>query len=1084
MKKSKSTSLGRLFSGLLLSAFLVIGCEPPVSGDVGENKTLTLKQRINNAKSGETIDLGKEEISITEGDSYTVDKSLTIVNGAAKNATFIVTADGVLFKNVADVERIIAGEELGDGDLAIRNCYEIDYLHVNGGGKNSIHIASTEIGELKVSKKDVRIVLETDEEGEKTAKVNTAIIEKDCKLEGAEGLSFGTVQVEDPEVEIDTENVAISDYKLKLAEGMYVNTQNCDCGVETQYEVLEDGTAKFWITKEHSKKEYTWHSQMSLNHEFDTAGNYKISFTAKADSALNTNVDLWCQSKEVTTCSTPLELTSEYKTFTFVVPVHKELIGTSNVNINMSTTAIYLKDLKVEKVEDSSWTLYQSDEILNVKEDDLTSVGHMAILESSDSSVKIYRNARAMKTPAVDSQYFVYTPKITTAGNYKFVFTDSSYTHDDVNRSKSVFDTLLIRYKDGTEKEKFTGFTDSKGTYFAKFTVSDEDLEKGIEFVFQSALNWQWITQYFILNDVAVKSADESVEGTELTSGSNTGDSNDNNSTVWVGHSSECTCGGTFSYEELSDNEYKISTTGDHTSAVWNSQFGIDNQITTPGKYRITFEAKAEKETKTTVEVWSGTTNRTFASSPVDLGTTYNTYSMLVYIGEPVVGQIRTKIDIVNGTYYLKNVKIEENNTKWSAWMDNSLYTPEADDQWNLPNLALVLGDEVDGEISTVAAVTKNGNWTNVDGWKRNFSYQMPAFEAGDYVASFTKNALLDDIYVKSNTSGTNIIVTKMNREAGDYYLKFTIPEDLSGENFELGFSLYGSSQWTYDMFTIENFRLKKASEDDNLSGKEVVNNYVLSERKKISDNLEIYYHYTSKDYTTIIEETEKGFSFKANTKLNKETWNGVTYFTYHDNYDFLPENNYKISLTVTGPTGKVSIGTSYEQKECEIEADKENQLEVIISSNYISDSVWLYFYDNEIGTYTVSDIKVEHIDDITPDVYELDFNNMTSGDEEFDLETNIITFSQAWGVKGWWFDSVDFTDWNKVVIEYESEVSDVQVVIEYVDVEDSDSTRVIGQDGKIEAELNPDYKSVVKHLYLQTSEPGTIKLLKAYLSK
>ena len=303
-------------------------------------------------------------------------------------------------------------------------------------------------------------------------------------------------------------------------------------------------------------------SDLGTIYEFDTAGNYKISFTAKADSALNTNVDLWCQSKEVTTCSIPLELTSEYKTFTFVVPVHKELIGTSNVNINMSTTAIYLKDLKVEKVEDSFWTLYQSDEILNVIEDDPTSVGHMAILDSSDSSVKIYRNARAMKTPAADSQYFVYTPKNIIAGDYKFVFTDSSYTHDGVNRSKSVFDTLLIRYKDGTEKEKFTGFTDSKGTYFAKFTVSDEDLEKGIEFVFQSALNWQWITQYFILNDVAVKSADESVEGTELTSSSNTGDSNDNNSTVWVGHSSECTCGGTFSYEELSDGEYKITTTG------------------------------------------------------------------------------------------------------------------------------------------------------------------------------------------------------------------------------------------------------------------------------------------------------------------------------------------------------------------------------------------------------------------------------------------------------------------------------------------------------------------------------------------
>ena len=101
--------------------------------------------------------------------------------------------------------------------------------------------------------------------------------------------------------------------------------------------------------------------------------------------------------------------------------------------------------MKIEKVETATWELYQSDEIFNVKEDDLTSIGHMAILESSDSSVKIYRNARAMKNPAADSQYFVYTPKITTAGDYKFVFTDSSYTADDVNRSRFVFDTLLIR---------------------------------------------------------------------------------------------------------------------------------------------------------------------------------------------------------------------------------------------------------------------------------------------------------------------------------------------------------------------------------------------------------------------------------------------------------------------------------------------------------------------------------------------------------------------------------------------------------------------------------------------------------------
>ena len=811
MKKSKSVSLGRLFLGLLLSSFILFGCEPPVSGDVGE---LTLKQRINNAKAGETIDLGKEELTISPDENYTVDKELTIVNGNAKNATFTVTADGVLFKNVANVQRIIAGEELGEGDLSIRNCFEIDYLHVNGGGKNSIHIASTEIGELKVSKKDVRIVLETDEEGESTAKVKTAIIEEDCKLEGAEGLSFGTVQVEDPEVEVNTEKADVSEYKLKLAEGMYVNTQNCDCGVETQYEVLEDGTAKFWISKAHTGDYTEWHSQMSLNHEFDTAGNYKISFTAKADSALNTKVDLWCQNKEVTTCSIPLELTSEYKTFTFVVPVHKELIGTSNVNINMSTTAIYLKDLKVEKVKDFSWTLYQSDEILNVIEEDPTSVGHMAILESSDSSVKIYRNARAMKNPAADSQYFVYTPKITTAGDYKFVFTDSSYTHDDVNRSKSVFDTLLIRYKDRTEKEKFTGFTDSKGTYFAKFTVSDEDLEKGIEFVFQSSLYWQWITQYFILNDVTVKSADESVEGTRLKSNIASQD-------IFC-HHYDCDCGGELVYEELEDNEYKITMDKDHPEKPSDAQFAIDKKIQAAGHYLVSFEVKADRNHVTTFEAWSHKTQKTFVAAPIELTGEYKKYSMIIYVSDVAFDEkVQLKMYVPFGTYYIKNLTVQNDPTNWSTWVDDSLFVPE---KTNLPTLALMLGDEVEGNVTSVTAIARNCDFGDVDGWKRNFSYQIPSAVPGDYIVSFTKDANIDNIYIKNNSKNSEGDLKKatLQKTSGKYFLKFTISENHEGDNYEIGFGLDCTAVWDFAKYNLSDFSLKNASEIQTPDGTEI----------------------------------------------------------------------------------------------------------------------------------------------------------------------------------------------------------------------------------------------------------------------
>lgn len=777
----------------------------------------TLKQRINNAKDGETIDLGKEEITINSDESYTVDKTLTIVNGDAKNATFTVTADGVLFKNVANVQRIIAGEELGEGDLAIRNCFEIKYLHVNGGGKNSIHIASTEIEELKVSKKDVRIVLETDEEGESTAKVNKAIIEKDCKLEGSEGLKFETVQIENKSNLTIGEETDIAEFKYKLKDGMFINkagTSDCNCGVVVDYEVTEDGTAKFWISKAHTGDYTEWHSQMSLNHEFDTAGNYKISFTAKADSSLNTNVDLWCQNKEVTTCSIPLELTSEYKTFTFVVPVHKDLVGISNFNINMSTTAIYLKDLKVEKVEDSSWTLYQSDEILNVIEKDPTSVGHMAILESSDSSVKIYRNARAMKTPAADSQYFVYTPKITTAGDYKFVFTDSSFTDDDVNGSKSVFDTLLIRYKDGTEKEKFTGFTDSKGTYFAKFTVSDEDLKKGIEFVFQSSLNWQWITQYFILNDVTVKSADESVEGTRLKSNIVSAD-------IFC-HHSDCDCGGELVYEELEDNEFKITMNKDHSAVSHKAQFAIDEKIQKAGHYLVSFEVKADRNHVTTFEAWSHKTQKTFVAAPIELTSEYKKYSMIIYVSDAAFDEkVQLKMYVPFGIYYIKNLTVENDPTNWSTWVDDSLFVPE---KTNLPTLVLMLGDEVEGNVTSVTAIARNCDFGDVDGWKRNFSYQIPSAVPGDYIVSFTKDANIDNIYIKNNSKNSEGDLKKatLEKTSGKYYAKFTIPENHEGDNYEIGFALNCTAGWDFAKYNLSDFSLKNASEIQTPDGTEI----------------------------------------------------------------------------------------------------------------------------------------------------------------------------------------------------------------------------------------------------------------------
>ena len=464
---------------------------------------------------------------------------------------------------------------------------------------------------------------------------------------------------------------------------------------------------------------------------------------------------------------------------------------------------------------------------------------------------------------------------------------------------------------------------------------------------------------------------------------------------------------------------------------------------------------------------------------------------MLVYIGEPVVGQIRTKIDIVNGTYYLKNVKIEENNTKWSAWMDNSLYTPEADDQWNLPNLALVLGDEVDGEISTVAAVTKNGNWTNVDGWKRNFSYQMPAFEAGDYVATFTKNENLDDIYVKSNTSDYSVIVTKMPKDKGEFYLKFTIPEEHSGEDFELGFSLYGSSQWTYDMFTIENFRLKKASEVDvdNLPGREIVENYTNYEKKKITDNLSIVYECISKNVLTSVEEISNGFSFEANRKFGYERWNwdGKLEF-YYGSYDFSEAGIYEISFNIIGPGGKVLVGSTSNISGIPIEADKENKVKILIDDYTLGfgNSLSFRFCDNEIGTYTISDIKVEKTK--YNDVCQLSFSSVDGSslpNEEWEKYYNkkILTFSEKDEKKR--IDYNDISEWQEILIEYESEIPTVQLLIAISDdFAIVDEKKFEGNNGIISVKLDVDYKPNIAWIELQASDPGEVKIKKAYLLK
>lgn len=171
---------------------LFTGCQNDSSDDAASVQ-ISLKERINTARDGDVIDLGKANLKIDESDSYTISKPLTIKNGNVKNATFTVESDKVVFDSLMSINGVIVHEKVGNGDFTLQNCYRVSEVYVNGGGSNSIHIAKTIVEKLIVNKKGVRVALSNDG----SSKVTKTMIFEDCKLDSKnENNSFEKVIVE------------------------------------------------------------------------------------------------------------------------------------------------------------------------------------------------------------------------------------------------------------------------------------------------------------------------------------------------------------------------------------------------------------------------------------------------------------------------------------------------------------------------------------------------------------------------------------------------------------------------------------------------------------------------------------------------------------------------------------------------------------------------------------------------------------------------------------------------------------------------------------------------------------------------
>lgn len=241
---------------------LFTGCQNDSSDD-SASVQISLKERINTARDGDVIDLGKANLKIDENDSYTISKPLTIKNGNVKNATFTVESDKDVFDSLMSINGVIVHEKVGNGDFTLQNCYRVSEVYVNGGGSNSIHIAKTIVEKLIVNKKGVRVALSNDG----PSKVTKTMIFADCKLYSEnENNSFEKVIVEKAvknlnlagktKVEriVSTESSGSESPTIKIIVSVEVKVVAADSTVKKSIEKT-DGNEEFNNKKESDIKE-------------------------------------------------------------------------------------------------------------------------------------------------------------------------------------------------------------------------------------------------------------------------------------------------------------------------------------------------------------------------------------------------------------------------------------------------------------------------------------------------------------------------------------------------------------------------------------------------------------------------------------------------------------------------------------------------------------------------------------------------------------------------------------------------------------------------------------------------------------
>lgn len=119
----------------------------------------------------------------------------------------------------------------------------------------------------------------------------------------------------------------------------------------------------------------------------------------------------------------------------------------------------------------------------------------------------------------------------------------------------------------------------------------------------------------------------------------------------------------------------------------------------------------------------------------------------------------------------------------------------------------------------------------------------------------------------------------------------------------------------------------------------------------------------------------------------------------------------------------------------------------------------------------------------INADTFDLGLDDLGSGwSSSYDPATHTITYEVDWSGRGWWLGDVDYSAYDEVVIEFEPVDWYIQVVVEYNNGTTSSTSGAEAGGSKIICELDPDGKSSVMQIYLQSSTAGNVTLTAAYL--